>query len=97
MPITFDVFKKVTTRPSGSTVQRIILPAGSNQVAIRPAPPASGTPGTQLIRTTLAAGTGTLAQIAPSGTTFLSTGPGSTPGVQGFALVPASYLSQVIR
>ncbi|XP_060553263.1 protein lin-54 homolog isoform X2 [Ruditapes philippinarum] len=85
----------VTSRPNVSTVQRIILPAGSNQVAIRPAPPASVAQGTQLIRTTLPAGTGTLAQIAPSGTSFISTGPGSTPGVQGFALVPASYLSQI--
>ncbi|XP_053387200.1 protein lin-54 homolog [Mercenaria mercenaria] len=85
----------VASRPSGTTVQRIILPAGPNQVAIRPAPPASVASGAQIIRATLPAGAGTLAQIAPGGTTFLSTGPSNTPGVQGFALVPASYLSQI--
>lgn len=82
------------TRPGGSGVQRIILPAGTNQVAIRPAPPASGT---QIIQTTLPAGSGTLAQIAPSGTaTFIPAGANTVnQGLQGFALVPASYLSQI--
>lgn len=87
---------QVSSRPAGagSTVQRIILPAAPNQVSIRPAPP---TTGAQVIRTTLAAGAGTIQQINAAGGTFLQAG-GSTPqGVQGYALVPASYLSQVFN
>ena len=75
----------------------MILPAGTNQVPIRPALPAATVQtGTQIIRTTIPAGTGNLNQLAAGGTTFLTTGTGSQ-GVQGFALVPASYLSQVSR
>ncbi|XP_052765181.1 protein lin-54 homolog isoform X1 [Mya arenaria] len=85
----------VTSRPGGTALQRIILPAAPNQVSIRPAP-GNTLPGAQLIRTTLApTGTG-LQQISTGGaTTFLSTGSTGPQGVQGFALVPASYLSQL--
>jgi len=76
-------------------MQRIILPAAPNQVSIRPAPAVSAATTAQIIRTTLAAGAGGLQQLtAQGGATFISNTTG-TPGVPGFAIVPASYLSQV--
>ncbi|KAL4239498.1 Lin-54 DREAM MuvB core complex component [Mactra antiquata] len=91
-PHTSSQIVTVGSRPSTSSVQRIILPAGSNQVAIRPAPPATVAPGTQIIRTTVPAAS--IAQLGTGNTTFLSAG-NNPPGVQGYALVPASYLSQI--
>ena len=78
-----------------SSVQRLILPAGSGQVPIRPVLSSGPVPaGAQIIRTTVPAVSGNLGQLGPGGTTFITAG-ASGQGVQGFALVPASYLSQV--
>lgn len=98
MKITFPTqtgTQVVTSRPVGSTstVQRIILPAVPNQIQIRPAP-AGISQGAQIIRTTLSSSTSNLAQLAANGATILSAG-GNTSGVQGYALVPASYLSHI--
>ncbi|KAL3875813.1 hypothetical protein ACJMK2_033728 [Sinanodonta woodiana] len=73
---------------SGGTqsVQRILLPATPNQVAIRPAPTISLT-----TSTVSASGSTTITQLPP-GTTILSSG---GQGLQGFALVPASYVAQL--
>ncbi|KAK3608971.1 hypothetical protein CHS0354_017132 [Potamilus streckersoni] len=68
------------------TVQRILLPAAPNQVAIRPAPTIS-----LATSTVSATGSTTITQLPP-GTTILSSG---GQGLQGFALVPASYVAQL--
>ncbi|KAH3864034.1 hypothetical protein DPMN_027046, partial [Dreissena polymorpha] len=89
----------VNTRPVGTTsVQRIILPATQSQVSIRPAPVINPSPGgPHIIRTTLTAtNQGSLQHVAGAGgPTFLTSGAAGTQGVQGFALVPASYLTQI--
>ena len=78
-----------------SSVQRLILPAGSSQVPIRPVLSSGPVPpGAQIIRTTVPAVSGNLGQLAAGGATFITAG-ATGQGVQGFALVPASYLSQV--
>ena len=94
--IFWNVLNLQVSKPATS-VQRIILPAGSTQVPIRPALSTTAAPtGAQIIRTSIPAGTGNLSQLAAGGTTFISAGTNSQ-GVQGFALVPASYLSQVLN
>lgn len=83
---------KVTSKPQTTqTVQRILLPAAPNQqVAIRVSTPNIST-GSSV--TQIRPANSNIASIAglPPGTTLLSGG----SGLQGFALVPASYVTQV--
>lgn len=83
---------KVTSKPQTTqTVQRILLPAAPNQqVAIRVSTPNIST-GSSVAQ--IRPANSNVANIAglPPGTTLLSGG----SGLQGFALVPASYVTQV--
>ncbi|XP_022317408.2 protein lin-54 homolog isoform X2 [Crassostrea virginica] len=82
----------VTSKPQTTqTVQRILLPAAPNQqVAIRVSTPNIST-GSSV--TQIRPANSNIASIAglPPGTTLLSGG----SGLQGFALVPASYVTQL--
>ena len=79
----------------GQTVQRIILPAAPSCHPVQTASSASiATPTTlATLRPTLQTATAGLTQLPP-GTTLLT--PSTTlQGLQGFALVPAQYVTQV--
>lgn len=79
----------------GQTVQRIILPAAPSSHTVQTASSASiATPTTlATLRPTLQTATPGLTQLPP-GTTLLT--PSTTlQGLQGFALVPAQYVTQV--
>lgn len=88
---------KAGTVVGGQTVQRIILPAAPSSHTVQTASSASiATPTTlATLRPTLQTATPGLTQLPP-GTTLLT--PSTTlQGLQGFALVPAQYVTQVSR
>ncbi|XP_069123700.1 protein lin-54 homolog isoform X2 [Argopecten irradians] len=88
MKITLPVQKTMVSQAGAAGVHRILLPAQPNQLR---------TVGTTTTATTLQqirpASSGSLGQL-PAGATILSAG-SSAQGLQGFALVPASYLTQM--
>ena len=79
----------------GQTVQRIILPAAPSTLPVQPSSSTNITTPTSLapIRPNLQASTPGLAQLPP-GTTLLTPST-NLQGLQGFALVPAQYVTQV--
>lgn len=83
----------VSVAGSNQPVQRILLPAPA-QVPIRPAANPVTVPSSALatLRPSLPPSSASIAQLPP-GTTILSGG--NVPGVQGYALLPASYVAQV--
>nr|KAG5713898.1 hypothetical protein BaRGS_024525 [Batillaria attramentaria] len=85
---------KTGTPVGGQTVQRIILPAAPTSVPVHPAPSLSVAAPTSLapIRPNLQSAATSLTKLPP-GTTLLT--PSNLPGLQGFALVPAQYVTQL--
>ncbi|XP_021379566.1 protein lin-54 homolog isoform X2 [Mizuhopecten yessoensis] len=90
LPLQGSQLKTVVSQAGSAGVHRILLPAQPNQVRL-------STGGTTTSATTLQqirpASSASLGQLPP-GATILSAG-NSAQGLQGFALVPASYLSQM--
>ncbi|XP_033755545.1 protein lin-54 homolog isoform X2 [Pecten maximus] len=88
MKITLPVQKTVVSQAGSAGVHRILLPAQPNQVRT-----AGNTTAATTLQQIRPATSGSLGQLPP-GATILSAG-SSAQGLQGFALVPASYLSQM--
>ncbi|XP_076459625.1 uncharacterized protein LOC143292867 [Babylonia areolata] len=81
----------------GQTVQRIILPAAPSSMPVQPAStPTITTPNSLTpIRPNVQSNTGGLTQLPP-GTTLITPST-NLQGLQGFALVPAQYVTQLTK
>jgi hypothetical protein len=86
--------KPSTNQTSIAQTQRLLLPATTN-VQVRASTATTAPSLSQSIRPVTKPTSTTLSQLPP-GTTLISTG-GNVSGVQGFALVPAQYISNVSK